>query len=486
MGEGQAARDAHVPDGAGNGTDLPVGYRRTEVGVIPKDWGISTVGAEFSVQLGKMLDAAKNTGVSKPYIGNRSVQWGRIDLSDIDTVPMTSADLRRFRLRSGDLLACEGGEIGRAAIWNDPMPECYYQKALHRLRPKRRYDAYLMMSLLQLWASTGHLTNYVTQTSIAHLPKDKFEDVPLPVPRIAEQRAIASVLSDVDELIGSLEALIAKKRAIKQAAMQELLTGRTRLPGFGGRLKTGGVMGEGPVVGDAYAPKGAGYPPDVPAGYKRTEVGVIPEDWGVSSLGSLLAEPPSYGINAPAVPFDGSRPAYIRITDIGNDGRFRPSPQVSVNGGEDKRFLLRLGDLVFARTGATVGKSYLYDPKDGPLVFAGFLIRITPDACRLCPAYIAYYVQTRTYWDWVANNSARSGQPGINSREYGSLRLPLPPLPEQRAIATILSDMDSEITALERRLDKTRAIKQGMMQQLLTGAIRLPIPATSVEGEADP
>ena len=234
MGEGQAARDAHVPDGAGNGTDLPVGYRRTEVGVIPKDWGVSTVGAEFSVQLGKMLDAAKNTGVSKPYIGNRSVQWGRIDLSDIDTVPMTSADLRRFRLRSGDLLACEGGEIGRAAIWNDPMPECYYQKALHRLRPKRSYDAYLMMSLLQLWASTGHLTNYVTQTSIAHLPKDKFEDVPLPVPRIAEQRAIASVLSDVDELIGSLEALIAKKRAIKQAAMQELLIGRTRLPGFGG------------------------------------------------------------------------------------------------------------------------------------------------------------------------------------------------------------------------------------------------------------
>ena len=218
--------------------NVAAGYKRTEAGVIPEDWRVSTVGEEFRVQLGKMLDAAKNTGASKPYIGNRSVQWGRIDLADIDTVPMTSTDLRRFRLRLGDLLVCEGGEIGRAAIWEEPIRECYYQKALHRLRSIRGYDSYLMMSLLQLWASTGYLTNYITQTSIAHLPKDKLETVPLPVPTAAEQRAIAAVLSDVDGLIGSLEAVIAKKRAIKQAAMQELLTGRTRLPGFGGEWET--------------------------------------------------------------------------------------------------------------------------------------------------------------------------------------------------------------------------------------------------------
>ena len=211
--------------------EVPVGYKRTEVGVIPQDWQVSTIGAEFRVQLGKMLDAAKNAGVPKLYIGNRSVQWGQIDVCDIDTVPMTLADLQQFRLRPGDLLVCEGGEIGRAAIWDEPIPECYYQKALHRLRPTRRYDVYLMMSLLQLWASTGYLANYVTQTSIAHLPKDKFEIVPLPVPPPDEQRAITEALSDVDELLGSLEKLIAKKRAIKQAAMQQLLTGMTRLTG---------------------------------------------------------------------------------------------------------------------------------------------------------------------------------------------------------------------------------------------------------------
>ena len=200
--------------------------------MIPRDWRVSSVGAEFAIQLGKMLDAAKNVGTPKPYIGNRSVQWGRIDLNDIATVPMTSSDIHRFRLRKGDLLVCEGGEIGRSAVWDDSVSECYYQKALHRLRPTRGYDVYLMMSLLQLWTSTGRLANYVTQTSIAHLPKDKLELIPLPVPSTKEQRAIAEVLSDVDGLIESLEALIAKKRTVKTAGMQQLLTGRTRLPGF--------------------------------------------------------------------------------------------------------------------------------------------------------------------------------------------------------------------------------------------------------------
>ena len=191
----------------------------------------STVGAEFRVQLGKMLDAAKSTGVSKPYIGNRSVRWGRIDMTGIGTAAMTSGDLRRFRLRSGDLLVCEGGEIGRAAIWDEPVRECCFQKASHRLRPARGYDdVCLMMSVLQLWASTGYLTDDVTQTSIAHLPNDKFEIVPLPVPTAAEQRAIAAVLSDVDELIGPREALMAKKRNIKQGMMQQLLSGSIRLP----------------------------------------------------------------------------------------------------------------------------------------------------------------------------------------------------------------------------------------------------------------
>jgi type I restriction enzyme, S subunit len=154
-------------------------FKQTDAGPIPHDWDVSSVGNEFAFQLGKMLDAAKNIGVPKTYVGNRAVQWGRVVLDEAGTVRMTPSDLQRFRLRRGDLLVCEGGEIGRAAIWDEPIPECYYQKALHRLRPRRGYSPYLMMCFLELWSLQDRLANFVTQTSIAHLPKDKFELVPL-------------------------------------------------------------------------------------------------------------------------------------------------------------------------------------------------------------------------------------------------------------------------------------------------------------------
>ena len=205
------------------------GYKQTEAGVIPEDWEVTSVGDEFSIQLGKMLDAEKNVGSPKPFLGNRAVQWDVIDISDIGLVKLTPSDMQRFRLRGGDLLVCEGGEIGRAAIWHQPIDECYYQKALHRLRPKRGYNVTLMLNLLRRLSSTGFLLNFVTQTSIAHLPKDKFETVPIPRPSCAEQSAIAASLSDMGGGISALADKLDKARQLKQGMMQDLLTGRVRL-----------------------------------------------------------------------------------------------------------------------------------------------------------------------------------------------------------------------------------------------------------------
>ena len=210
-------------------------------------------------------------------------------------------------------------------------------------------------------------------------------------------------------------------------------------------------------------------------GYKQTDVGVIPEGWEVHTLRSCLSAQPDYGINAPAVPFSDKLPAYIRITDITEDGRFSPEKPVSVKRTDADRYYLNDGDIVFARTGASVGKSYLYKPKDGKLVFAGFLIRVSPDAAKLVPAYLAGYVTTGAYWNWVRLMSMRSGQPGINGKEYGQLPIPLPPtIDEQRAIAAALSDVDTLIGALDRLIAKRRDLKQAAMQQLLTGQTRLP------------
>jgi type I restriction enzyme S subunit len=135
----------------------------------------------------------------------------------------------RFRLAPGDLLVCEGGEVGRAAIWDQPILECYFQKAIHRLRPVRAFNVRFMLALLRHWVDDGMLSDYVTQTSIAHLTREKFAQVPVPVPSPEEQLAIATVLSDMDAELTALEARRDKTRDLKQAMMQELLTGRTRL-----------------------------------------------------------------------------------------------------------------------------------------------------------------------------------------------------------------------------------------------------------------
>lgn len=209
-------------------------------------------------------------------------------------------------------------------------------------------------------------------------------------------------------------------------------------------------------------------------GYKQTEVGVIPEQWEVHTLRSCLTAQPDYGINAPAVPYSDKLPAYIRITDISEVGRFSSEKPVSVKQVDADCYYLNEGDIVFARTGASVGKSYLYDLKDGKLVFAGFLIRVRPNLTKLVPAYLAGYIMTGAYWNWVRLMSMRSGQPGINGQEYGRLPVPLPPLLEQRAIATTLSDVDGLLGGLDRLIAKKRDLKQAAMQQLLTGQTRLP------------
>lgn len=215
---------------------------------------------------------------------------------------------------------------------------------------------------------------------------------------------------------------------------------------------------------------------EIPAGYKMTDLGILPQEWQVSPLQNCLLGTPTYGINAPAVPYQNILPKYIRITDITEDGKFSTKKLSSVNANTNviEKYLLTDGDLVFARTGASVGKSYLYNLKDGRLVFAGFLIKAKPDQKSLLSSFLALYVKTHYYKNWVQLISMRSGQPGINGNEYGQLPIPLPVLQEQQAIAAALSDIDSHIDSLNQLIVKKRNIKLAAMQQLLTGKQRLP------------
>ncbi len=190
-------------------------------------------------------------------------------------------------------------------------------------------------------------------------------------------------------------------------------------------------------------------------------------EWTNSLLGKLLIGSPDYGVNAAAVPFANNLPKYLRITDISEDGQYLTDKQVSVDLDATDENYLDEGDIVLARTGASVGKSYRYRKEDGKLVFAGFLIRVKPDPRLLISTYLANFLTTDQFWKWVAVTSARSGQPGINSTEYSSLAIPLPPnFPEQQKIADCLASLDERITLEAQKLDTLKTHKKGLMQQL--------------------
>lgn len=210
-------------------SEAPQLYKASPLGWIPREWELSTVGSEFEIQLGKMLDAQKNTGVMRPYLGNKSVQWDFIDLSEIQKMALSISDMERFRLKAGDLLVCEGGDVGRAAIWEGQLEECYYQKALHRLRPKAGFSTRLMLELLRYWMGREVLFEYISKTSIAHFTQEKFATVPLPLPSPDEQIRLVSAVLAHKQRQKQEERMLRKLMEQKQGLMDDLLTGRVRV-----------------------------------------------------------------------------------------------------------------------------------------------------------------------------------------------------------------------------------------------------------------
>ena len=212
---------------------------------------------------------------------------------------------------------------------------------------------------------------------------------------------------------------------------------------------------------------------EVPEGYKRTALGCYPLDWERLTLGSISERKGEYGLNVPACEYEEGLPKYLRITDIDEDGKYIDNGAY-VKHIDSEKYVLRKGDLLFARTGASVGKNYLYDPSDGKLVFAGFLIKYHIKK-GYSPYIVAAMCNIHQYNNWVHMMSARSGQPGINAEEYATYAFMLPKkLSEQEKIAEILAGQDRVIALKEKLLAEKQKQKKYLMQQLLTGKKRLP------------
>lgn len=414
---------------------VPPGYTRTEAGIIPIDWKLWPVHHMGEVLTGKAL-AVNGPGKQRPYLRTRNVFDGHIDIEDVLTMPMTDAQFEHFKLRSGDVLLNEGQSlelVGRCAIYRDEYPEaCAIQNQLLRFRARRGVCADFAAHLFRYCQKIGVFARVALQTtSIAHLGGSRFERLSLPWPETEdEQRAIAEALSDVDGLIVALEKLIAKKQAIKQAAMQQLLTGKSRLPSFTSAWET-----------------------------KQ-----------IANIATPSTEKNSGGDYLPVLTCSKHFGFVDSLTFFKNQVFSRDLSGYKV---------IRRGQIGYPSNHVEEGSIGFQDCYDVAIVSPIYVVFSVDDSVD------SFFVHRLLKLDRYRQEFASATSSSVDRR--GSLRWPefsrisvcLPPIDEQKAIATVLSDMDTEIEALDRRLDKIRQIKDGMMQQLLTGRIRLVKPQVS-------
>ncbi len=429
--------------------EVKPGYRLTEVGVIPEDWTVCPVGCKGKVVTGKAL-AANGPGKQRPYLRTKNVFDGRIDIDDILTMPMTDDQFAQFRLQQGDVLLNEGQSlelVGRCARYQEEYPQpCAIQNQLIRFRAKAGVCGTFASHLFRYSQQSGVFARVALQTtSIAHLGTSRFQRLLLAWPKSEEeQRAIAAALSDVDALLGAQEGLIAKKRDLKQAAMQQLLTGKTRLPGFSG-------------------------------------------EWEIKRLGDLFDFSGGYSASRDQLSANGH--CYLHYGDIHGASRtfvdtqadYQNIPKLDIPLKRvPSKSMLKDGDVVFVDASEDdegTSKHIVVVNRDNiPFISGLHTIVAKSKTGDLACEYRRYCFQTdaiRTQFLFYAVGTKVSG---ISKGNIPKLTMPLPTIAEQTAIATVLTDMDAELAAMEQRLAKTRALKQAMMQELLTGRIRLVPP----------
>ena len=205
------------------------------IGTIPADWEVVRLGEIYEVQLGKMLSPKARQGKNpRPYLTNRNVRWGKFDLSDLPTMDFDRREIEKFQLRPGDLLVCEGGDTGRAAVWLGEIADCYYQKALHRLRPiDENAISEFMLAVLMSYATKGILLEHSERTSISHLTRERLLRMRIPHSSRAEQDEIVAALGCVADSIRWAREEQDRIQTLKSSVAAALLMGRVRVDRLG-------------------------------------------------------------------------------------------------------------------------------------------------------------------------------------------------------------------------------------------------------------
>ncbi len=434
--------------------DLPDNFKETEIGPIPVDWEVATIGdlvdeEALRLQNGFPCGNHNQEGRGIPHLRPFNVdEEGDVSLDTIKYIE-TDRDLEKYFLALGDVLFNNTNSeelVGKTAYWdragryvlsnhmtilrvldNTVVNSFYLAKYLH----KRWYDGFYR----------GLCRRHVNQASIS---LTRLKGIPIALPPLPEQRRIAHVLSTIQRAIAAQDDLIAAAREVKRSLMQRLFT-----------------YGPGPE----------------PAPTKETEIGEIPEHWEVTQLGDHITEGPQNGLYKPLSLYGEGTPI-IRIDDYDTDGRFTSLNfrRVRLEPKEVEKYVLREQDILVNRVNSLpqLGKSILIPTLPEPTVFESNMMRFAVDGIKLSPQYaILFLCSPQAHTQMVCKAKRAVAQSSINQGDVKSLLVPLPLASEQTTIVRIAAASDRKIEAEGQRKAALQVFFKTMLHQLMTGQLRL-------------
>ncbi|HCJ50852.1 MAG TPA: restriction endonuclease subunit S [Gallionella sp.] len=436
-------------NGCGATRESTLGYKQTEVGVIPVDWNATEIGLlNPFITSGSRGWAEFYSDFGSPFIRITNMSRGSIylDLADLKHVklPQNATEGKRTQLQNDDVLISITADIGITGFVDGSVSKPAYINqhiALVRFNESSEVDSKFVAYFLASEGAQRRFLSATDQGAKAGMTLGGIRKVQLTLPPLSEQRAIATALSDVDALLAAQDKLIAKKRDIKQAAMQQLLTGKQRLPGFSG-------------------------------------------EWEVKTLGDLFTFSGGYSASRDQLSVEGH--CYLHYGDIHGSSKtsidtevdYQDIPKLDIPLKQvSTKSLLKDGDVVFVDASeddeGTSKHVVVVNKSNLPFISGLHTIVAKSKTDELAHEYRHYCFQTQAIRQQFLFYAVGTKVSGISKTNMPKLTLPVPSIPEQTAIAAVLSDMDADLAALEQQRDKTRAVKQGMMQELLTGRIRL-------------
>ena len=478
-------------------------------------WPVVSLGEIADVKLGKMLDKAKHqTGHKFPYLRNINVRWGTVDTGNVFEMHFEDDQVERFGLRAGDVLVCEGGEPGRAAVWNGHVPQMKFQKAIHRVRFNVPFEARLLVYLLESLAKSGNLERRFTSSTIKHFTREAFVQLPIPLPPLPEQRRI---VAEIGKQFTRLEVGVAALRRVQanlkryraavlkaacegrlvptEAALarQRLTTENTK----GTKTKQGGssssflssvsfvVQNSGYETGEALLARilterrqnwqGRGQYKE-PAAPKTADLPILPEGWtwATAQQLNLANRPCAYGVLQPGEDVPGGVP-FVRVGDI-NNGKVELANMKRISttiAAQYPRTKLHGGELAITLVGAIGRTAIIPDSLAGGNTARA--VGIIPLTKQANAHWIEIWFRNPTKNAEMDSKSHEVARKTLNLEDVRVASVALPPLAEQTRIVaeverrlSVVEELESVVTANLRRGTRLR---QSILQRAFAGQI---------------